>query len=69
MSKDSADSIVIPGIQKMRGIASSNSGLVVLMEDKVYLIRGNNRANFSLELLFPEGCICNSSIIETGGVS
>lgn len=67
LSKDAADSIMIPGIQKMRGIASSNSGLVVLMEDKVYLIRGNSRANFSLELLFPEGCICNSSIIETGG--
>ena len=67
LSKDAADSIIIPGIQKMRGIASSNSGLVVLMEDKVYLIRGNTRASFSLELLFPEGCICNSSIIETGG--
>ncbi len=67
LSKDAADSIIIPGIQKMRGIASSNSGLVVLMEDKIYLIRGNTRASFSLELLFPEGCICNSSIIETGG--
>ena len=67
LSKDSADSIIIPGVQQMRGIASSNSGLVVLMEDKVYLIRGNDRSNFSLELLFPEGCISNSSIVETGG--
>jgi len=67
LSKDSADSIIIPGTQEMRGIASSNSGLVVLMEDKVYLIRGNTRANFSLELLYPQGCVCTSSIIETGG--
>lgn len=67
LSKDSGDTIVIPGVQQMRGIASSNSGLVVLMEDKTYLLRGNTRSNFSLELLFPEGCICNSSIVETGG--
>lgn len=67
LSKDSADSIIIPGVQEMRGIAASSSGLVVLMEDKTYLIRGNTRANFSLELLYPQGCVCGSSIIETGG--
>ena len=67
LSKDAADSIVIPGNQEMRGIASSNSGLVVFMEDKTYLIRGNNRNNFSLQLLYPEGCISTSSIVETGG--
>ena len=67
MSPDAPDSIIIPGNQEMRGIASSNSGLVVFMEDKTYLIRGNNRNNFSLEVLYPQGCISTASIVETGG--
>ena len=67
LSKDAADSIIIPGNQEMRGMASSASGLVVFMEDKTYLIRGNTRFNFSLEVLYPQGCISSASIVETGG--
>jgi hypothetical protein len=67
LSRDAADSIVIPGTQQMRGIATSSSGLVVFLEDKTYLLRGNYRANFSLEELYPEGCLSAQSIVEYGG--
>jgi len=67
LSKDAADSILIPGTQQMRGIATSSSGLLVFLEDKTYLIRGNYRANFSLEELYPEGCLSAQSIVEYGG--
>jgi len=67
LSQDASDSIVLPGAQQMRGMASSNAGLVVFQEDKTYLIRGNYRANFSVEELYPEGCLSASSIVEYGG--
>jgi hypothetical protein len=67
LSRDAADSILIPGTQQMRGIATSASGLVVFLEDKTYLVRGNYRANFSLEELYPEGCLSAQSIVEYGG--
>lgn len=67
LSRDAADSIIIPGTQQMRGIATSSSGLVIFLEDKTYLLRGNYRANFSLEELYPEGCLSAQSIVEYGG--
>jgi hypothetical protein len=67
LSRDAADSIIIPGTQQMRGIATSSSGLLVFLEDKTYLLRGNYRANFSLEELYPEGCLSAQSIVEYGG--
>lgn len=67
LSPDSADSIIIPGTTELRGMASSSSGLVVFTADKTYIIRGNYRSNFSLELLYPEGCLSSMSIVEYGG--
>jgi hypothetical protein len=67
LSRDAADSIIIPGTQQMRGIATSASGLVIFLEDKTYILRGNYRANFSLEELYPEGCLSAQSIVEYGG--
>ena len=67
LSKDAADSIIIPGTQQMRGIATSLAGLVIFLEDKTYLLRGNYRSNFSLEELYPEGCLSAQSIVEYGG--
>jgi hypothetical protein len=67
LSKDAADSIIIPGSQQIRGIATSLAGLVVFLEDKTYIIRGNYRANFSLEELYPEGCLSAQSVVEYGG--
>jgi hypothetical protein len=67
LSKDAADSVVIPGTQQMRGIATSSSGLLIFLEDKTYILRGNYRANFSLEELYPEGCLGAGSIVEYGG--
>jgi hypothetical protein len=67
LSIDGADSIIIPGTAEMRGLASSTSGLLVFMEDKTYIVRGNYRANFSLEELYPEGCLSAMSITEHGG--
>lgn len=67
LSVDSADSIAIPGTGEMRGLAGSTSGLVVFMADRTYIIRGNYRSNFSLELLYPEGCLSSMSIVEYGG--
>lgn len=67
LSPDAADTIVIPGMNVMRGIATSSSGLVIFMGDKVYILRGNDRSNFSLEVLYPEGCMSASSIVEVGG--
>jgi len=67
LSKDSADSILLPTNQQMRGMATSNSGLLVFFEDKTYIIRGNYRLNFSVEELYPEGCLSAQSIVEFGG--
>ena len=67
LSKDAADSIIIPGSQQIRGIATSLAGLVVFLEDKTYIIRGNYRSNFSLEELYPEGCLSAQSVVEYGG--
>jgi hypothetical protein len=67
LSIDGADSIIIPGTAEMRGLASSTAGLLVFMEDKTYIVRGNYRANFSLEELYPEGCLSAMSITEHGG--
>lgn len=67
LSSDAADSIIIPGMNEMRGMASSSAGLVVFLSNKTYIIRGNYRANFSLEELYPEGCLSSMSIIEYGG--
>lgn len=67
LSKDSADSIILPTNQQMRGMAGSSAGLLVFFEDKTYIIRGNYRLNFSVEELYPEGCLSAQSIVEFGG--
>lgn len=67
LSFDSPDAILIPGSTEMRGMAGSATGLVVFTSDKTYIIRGNYRANFSLEELYPEGCLSSMSIVEYGG--
>ena len=67
LSRDAADSIIFPGKSKFRGMAASNAGLLVFLEDRTYIIRGNDRTNFSVEQLTPEGCLCPSSIVEYGG--
>ena len=67
LSPDAADSIVIPGINIMRGLAASSTGLIIFMADNTYILRGNDRTNFSLEVLYPEGCLSAGSIVEIGG--
>lgn len=67
LSANAADSIELTSAGAIRGIASSSAGLLVFTEAKTYIIRGNNRNNFSLEDLYPEGCLCASSIVEYGG--
>jgi hypothetical protein len=67
LSPDASDSIIIPGRENIRGIAGSNSGLLVFVESKTYIIRGTNRQNFSLEELYPDGCLSTSSIVQVGG--
>jgi len=67
LSPDAADSIIFPGKSAFRGLGASSAGLLVFLEDKVYILRGNERNNFSVEQLVPEGCICASSIVEYGG--
>ncbi len=67
LSASAADSIELPGTKEIRGIASSSAGLLIFTADKTYIIRGNSRFNFSLEELYPEGCLCASSIVEYGG--
>ena len=67
LSPDAADSIVIPGNNIMRGLATSSAGLIIFMSDNTYILRGNNRSNFSLEILYPEGCLGAGSIVEIGG--
>lgn len=67
LSKDAADSILVPGTQQLRGIATSLSGLLIFLEDKTYILRGNYRSNFSLEELYPDGCLSGQSIVEYGG--
>ena len=67
LSLDSADSIIFPGKSKFRGLGSSSAGLLVFLEDRTYILRGNDRTNFSVEQLVPEGCLCPTSIVEYGG--
>jgi len=67
LSFDAADSIIFPGKSKFRGLGSSSAGLLVFLEDRTYILRGNDRTNFSVEQLVPEGCLCPSSIVEYGG--
>lgn len=67
LSPDAADTIIIPGTNIMRGLATSAAGLVVFMSDNTYILRGNDRTNFSLEVLYPEGCLGATSIVEIGG--
>lgn len=67
LCQDASDSIVIPGKEPIRGIAGSNSGLLVFVESKTFIIKGTNRSNFSLEELYPDGTLCASSIVRVGG--
>lgn len=67
LSPDAADSIIFPGKSKFRGLGASSAGLLVFLEDRTYILRGNERTNFSVEQLVPEGCLCASSIVEYGG--
>jgi hypothetical protein len=67
LSKDAADSIIISGSNEMRGLASSIAGLLIFTDDKTYILRGNYRSNFSLEELYPVGCLSSMSIVEYGG--
>ena len=67
LSLDAADSIIFPGKSKFRGLGASSAGLLVFLEDRTYILRGNDRTNFSVEQLVPEGCLCASSIVEYGG--
>ena len=67
LSPDASDSIVVPGREAIRGIAGSVAGLLVFVENKTYIIKGTNRQNFSLEELYPDGCLCTSSIVQVGG--
>lgn len=67
LSLDAADSIIFPGKSQFRGLGASSAGLLVFLEDRTYILRGNDRTNFSVEQLVPEGCLCASSIVEYGG--
>jgi hypothetical protein len=67
LSLEAADSIIFPGKSKFRGLGASSAGLLVFLEDRTYILRGNDRTNFSVEQLVPEGCLCPSSIVEYGG--
>ena len=67
LAPDASDSIIIPGQEYIRGIAGSTSGLLVFVASKTYIIRGTDRSNFSLEELYPDGCISAPSIVQVGG--
>jgi hypothetical protein len=67
LAPDASDSIIIPGPEHIRGIAGSTSGLLIFMESKTYIIRGTDRSNFSLEELYPDGCLSAPSIVQVGG--
>jgi len=67
LSQDAADSIVFPGKSRFRGMAASQAGLLVFLDDRTYIVRGNDRTNFSVEQLIPEGCLSPGSIVEWGG--
>ena len=67
LAPDASDSIIIPGREAIRGIAGSNAGLLVFVENKTYIIKGSNRQNFALEELYPDGTLCASSIVQVGG--
>jgi hypothetical protein len=66
LSLDSADSIIIP-TDEIRGLASSSAGLLIFGDKQTFILRGNSRYNFSLEILYPEGCLSSMSIVEYGG--
>lgn len=67
LCQDASDSITIPGKEPIRGMAGSNSGLLVFVESKTFIIKGTRRENFSLEELYPDGTLCASSIVQVGG--
>ena len=67
LSLNAADSIIIPNNGQIRGMATSNSGLLIFLDDHTYIIRGNYRANFTLSELYPAGCLSAMSIVEYGG--
>jgi hypothetical protein len=67
LCQDASDSIVIPGAENIIGIAGSNSGLLVFLQTKTYIIRGTKRSNFALQELYPDGCISTTSIVQVGG--
>ena len=67
LSLNAADSIIIPNNGQIRGMATSNSGLLIFLDDHTYIIRGNYRANFTLTELYPAGCLSAMSIVEYGG--
>jgi hypothetical protein len=67
LSADAADSIIFPGKSQFRGLGASNAGLLVFLQDRTYILRGNDRTNFSVELLVRDGCLCPTSIVEAGG--
>ena len=67
LSLNAADSIIIPNNGQIRGMATSNSGLLIFLEDHTYIVRGNYRANFTLTELYPAGCLSAMSVVEYGG--
>jgi len=67
LSLNASDSIIIPNNGQIRGMATSNSGLLIFLDDHTYIIRGNYRANFTLSELYPAGCLSAMSIVEYGG--
>lgn len=67
LCQDASDSITIPGKEPIRGMAGANSGLLVFVESKTFIIKGTRRDNFSLEELYPDGTLCASSIVQVGG--
>jgi len=67
LCQDASDSIVVPGAENIIGIAGSNSGLLVFLQTKTYIIRGTKRSNFALQELYPDGCISTTSIVQVGG--
>jgi hypothetical protein len=67
LCQDASDSIIVPGAENIIGIAGSNSGLLVFLQTKTYIIRGTKRSNFALQELYPDGCISTTSIVQFGG--
>ena len=67
LCQDASDSIIVPGAENIIGIAGANSGLLVFLQSKTYIIRGTKRSNFALQELYPDGCIATTSIVQVGG--